>query len=222
MTHPHLFLAGHHLKVACGLYTHHGIYIGNNRVVHYAGKGAGLFDVGNSCVQNTSLESFADGRPVMIMLEPDAVFSRDDIVERALARVGEDDYSLLFNNCEHFVNWCIHGESKSYQARRAGATAGVVGGATWYRNASASKNTADLAASIRLAGNGVKAFTLSPGIISTLGGSSVTAGIGMGSGGTAVSAGLMAVSGVSVLPAAAAGLVVGGVIWGAGKLFDWW
>lgn len=31
------------------------------------------------------------------------------------ARLGEDDYRLLTNNCEHFCIWCLSGESRSEQ-----------------------------------------------------------------------------------------------------------
>ena len=30
-------------------------------------------------------------------------------------RLGEDCYSVLTNNCEHFCEWCVRGEHRSYQ-----------------------------------------------------------------------------------------------------------
>jgi Lecithin retinol acyltransferase len=30
-------------------------------------------------------------------------------------RLGESDYRLLTNNCEHFCNWCLSGVSRSAQ-----------------------------------------------------------------------------------------------------------
>ena len=27
-------------------------------------------------------------------------------LRRAMGRLGEQDYNLLFNNCEHFATWC--------------------------------------------------------------------------------------------------------------------
>jgi hypothetical protein len=38
-----------------------------------------------------------------------------DIVQRARSRLGECHYDLLNNNCEHFCNWCLRGESRSLQ-----------------------------------------------------------------------------------------------------------
>ncbi|WP_228369955.1 lecithin retinol acyltransferase family protein [Laribacter hongkongensis] len=37
----------------------------------------------------------------------------------AYRRLHEQGYSLLFNNCEHFVTWCIEGTSGSSQVRNA-------------------------------------------------------------------------------------------------------
>lgn len=46
------------------------------------------------------------------------LYSAKETVERALSRVGEDRYDLLFNNCEHFAIWCKTGVSESYQVQR--------------------------------------------------------------------------------------------------------
>ena len=58
-----------------------------------------------------------DGQVVAYLLDTGVTYSADEIVDRALDRVGEDDYNLVFNNCEHFANWCITGQAKSYQVR---------------------------------------------------------------------------------------------------------
>ena len=42
----------------------------------------------------------------------------DTVVHRARSRMGEDRYSLFSNNCEHFCEWCMHGEQRSYQVER--------------------------------------------------------------------------------------------------------
>lgn len=89
-------------------YQHHGIYIGEGKVIAY------LLDTG---VTVCSWEQFVDGDTVTVYEHDDALYSADKIVQRALSRVGEDDYNLVFNNCEHFANWCITGNAKSYQVR---------------------------------------------------------------------------------------------------------
>jgi hypothetical protein len=42
-------------------------------------------------------------------------FDQDEVVRRARLRLGEDRYSVLTNNCEHFCEWCVRGEHRSYQ-----------------------------------------------------------------------------------------------------------
>ena len=37
---------------------------------------------------------------------------------RAESRLGEGEYDLVFNNCEHFANWCRTGRSYSDQSDR--------------------------------------------------------------------------------------------------------
>lgn len=43
------------------------------------------------------------------------LYSPDETVERAKTRVGEKQYSLKNNNCEHFAIWCKTGISESHQ-----------------------------------------------------------------------------------------------------------
>ncbi|MCE9979674.1 MULTISPECIES: lecithin retinol acyltransferase family protein [Leclercia] len=43
------------------------------------------------------------------------LFSPDEVVERARKEIGEQQYSLLFNNCEHFAVWCKTGLLESEQ-----------------------------------------------------------------------------------------------------------
>lgn len=43
------------------------------------------------------------------------LYSAEETVQRAYERLGEDKYSLLFNNCEHFAIWCKTGISQSHQ-----------------------------------------------------------------------------------------------------------
>jgi hypothetical protein len=39
------------------------------------------------------------------------------VVQRAESRLGQSNYNLLFNNCEHFATWCKTGVSDSQQVR---------------------------------------------------------------------------------------------------------
>ncbi len=101
-------------------YTHHGFYLGDGSVIHYAGLSDDPTAEG-SHVQLTTLESFAAGDVIEIATHPEAKFSGEEVAERAVSRLGEDGYSVANNNCEHFCNWAIYGDHCSPQVNR-GAT----------------------------------------------------------------------------------------------------
>lgn len=52
---------------------------------------------------------------------------RRSAVKRALSRIGEKAYNLVFNNCEHFKNWVLNGEGVSKQAVSIGTGIAVTG-----------------------------------------------------------------------------------------------
>ena len=109
--------SGFHLKVSRGIYTHHGIYIGDNQVIHYSGF-AEAFKKG--AIEQTSLESFlggVDDFKVVNYPSHQNIYSPEEIVHRAQSCLGEDDYNLFFNNCEHFACWCVTGKSRSEQVQ---------------------------------------------------------------------------------------------------------
>ncbi len=95
-----------------GAYTHHGIYVGDKEVIHYAGLSEGL---NTAPVEKTSLSKFLDGNKYTIREHPYTKFSAGEIIKRAYSRLEEDNYNVIFNNCEHFVNWCIYDISRSEQ-----------------------------------------------------------------------------------------------------------
>jgi hypothetical protein len=107
---------GAHLVTPRFGYEHHGIYVGNGKVVHYAGLSRALLLRGP--VEEVTLEQFAGGHPVTIKNRPLPRFAPEEIVARARARLGEDRYRLTTNNCEHFCEWCLSGESRSEQVER--------------------------------------------------------------------------------------------------------
>jgi len=91
---------------------HHGIYVGGGKVVHYAGLACGLR---RRPVEEVSLDRFSRGRGIMVRACASAVFDQREVIRRARSRVGEDSYRILTNNCEHFCEWCLRGQHRSYQ-----------------------------------------------------------------------------------------------------------
>jgi hypothetical protein len=106
---------GAHLTTSRLGYTHHGVYVGHGRVVHYSGL-SGFWQCGP--VEEVPLSRFAVGRPVQIVDHDRSPYSSEEIVRRARSRIGENDYRLLTNNCEHFCNWSLCGVSRSAQVER--------------------------------------------------------------------------------------------------------
>jgi Lecithin retinol acyltransferase len=104
-------LASHVITPRRG-YLHHGIYVGDGQVVHYAGLAHGLR---RGPVEEVSLSCFTRGRPVWVKSGRPSNFDCLEIIRRARSRVGEDSYRLFSNNCEHFCEWCLRGENRSFQ-----------------------------------------------------------------------------------------------------------
>ncbi|APA88226.1 lecithin retinol acyltransferase family protein [Paraburkholderia sprentiae WSM5005] len=103
---------GAHLVTQRNGYEHHGIYVGNGRVVHYAGFAG---SVHRGPVEEVELARFAAGHSLSVRATPSAIYGGTEAVRRARSRLGENRYRLLTNNCEHFCAWCLLGESRSEQ-----------------------------------------------------------------------------------------------------------
>jgi len=103
---------GKHLVVNKGLYTHHGIGIGDDLVIHYSGLADGL-ETGPICL--VSLNEFSGGDEITIKNHSERKYSVTESIKRAENRLGENAYSVWGNNCEHFIEWCINGKHQSDQ-----------------------------------------------------------------------------------------------------------
>jgi hypothetical protein len=106
---------GSHLVTARRGFTHHGIYVGHGNVVHYKSSVGGL---ARGPVEEVSFARFSLGRAFWIRAHASPRFSGPEVARRALSRVGEDRYRLLTNNCEHFCEWCVEDEQRSFQVER--------------------------------------------------------------------------------------------------------
>lgn len=101
------------------VYEHHGIDCGDGTVIHYS-KAAG-----EPTVRRTSMAAFAQGNPVYLKRQP-VSFVPDVVLERAESRLGEQQYDLMTNNCEHFANWCKIGRNESEQLTNYGLGTGGI------------------------------------------------------------------------------------------------
>ncbi len=82
-------------------YEHHGIDFGDGTIVHYS-------KLGEAKIARTSRDAFAQGGTIYTK-HPDTAFIADIVIDRAQSRLGEQQYDLFFNNCEHFADWCKTG-----------------------------------------------------------------------------------------------------------------
>ncbi|MBR9911110.1 MAG: lecithin retinol acyltransferase family protein [Gammaproteobacteria bacterium] len=62
---------------------------------------------------SVELNKFWDG--VRGLAVADIDHSSAAVITRAKSRLGEKNFNLLFNNCEHFASWCVTGISNSDQ-----------------------------------------------------------------------------------------------------------
>ncbi|MDY6853783.1 MAG: lecithin retinol acyltransferase family protein [Thermodesulfobacteriota bacterium] len=104
-------------------YSHHGIYMGNNRVVHYTGNGGK--EKKSPRVKETVLEEFLKGGTLRRYKHKKRL-PQDETLKLAREYLTDGDYSLIFNNCEHFATYCATGKKKSRQVRFAIKSSSVV------------------------------------------------------------------------------------------------
>lgn len=137
-----LYKRGDLLEVPRTLFTHFGIYLGNNRVAHLIpdilpvvtkNKSAIAKMVTNNrlllgviakeaSVRVDSVADFAYGSQILIN-HMDTVCNQpaldgDEVARRAEKLLGAVTYSLLWYNCEHYVMYCRYGMAISYQTHQ--------------------------------------------------------------------------------------------------------
>jgi hypothetical protein len=120
-------LATQRYKLGLPAYTHHGIYVGDGQVIHYAGN-SGDPEADGEKIQLVTLEKFKAGQNVWSVPHPNSNHTGEQVVARARERLGENGYSVFSNNCEHFCNWAIDGSHTSQQVDVGTAFAAPLGG----------------------------------------------------------------------------------------------
>ncbi|XP_061626488.1 lecithin retinol acyltransferase a [Phyllopteryx taeniolatus] len=130
------------LEVPRTLFTHFGVYLGDNRVAHLipdilpaltddrrrlaTAVTNGRLIAGCLCRRATvrvdALEDFAYGSRILVNRADGAAGPKrakalpaEEAARRAEALLGSFPYSLLWNNCEHFVTHCRYGRAASRQ-----------------------------------------------------------------------------------------------------------
>ena len=110
---------GSHIRVWRGCYYHHGIYVGNDEVVQFGLPMDVYRDPKTVKVIKSPISEFLGGGFLEVRRydrkELKQKNSDEEIVRIALSKIGEGDYNILTNNCEHFCNFCIFGKKISTQ-----------------------------------------------------------------------------------------------------------
>ncbi|NXH99502.1 LRAT acyltransferase, partial [Pachycephala philippinensis] len=136
------FKRGDLLEVPRTLFIHFGIYLGENRVAHLmpdilpaiTGDRRQIQQVvtnkrlilgviaRTASVRVDTVEDFAYGGSILVnhmdRLFEDQVLGSEEAAHRAEKLVGATAYSLLWNNCEHFVTYCRYGAPVSFQTEK--------------------------------------------------------------------------------------------------------
>ena len=95
-----------------GIYWHHAIVKhvdeerGEIKTIEYIRTPSGKFQV---------MEKTHRFQEVTVYLMLHGSFDRDLVLSRAQSKIGEEQYNLFTNNCEHFAMWCITGRSSCDQ-----------------------------------------------------------------------------------------------------------
>ena len=106
---------GAHLIVKHFGYSHHGIYVGRGRVIHYSGF-AHLFK--KHPIEITSIEQFSFGKAIKVQFYANPRYKGRHVIRRMRSRMHENNYHLIINNCEHLCTWAITGVESSPQVIR--------------------------------------------------------------------------------------------------------
>ncbi|KAL3877389.1 hypothetical protein ACJMK2_035101 [Sinanodonta woodiana] len=101
------------IRIPREIYDHYAIYIGEGNVVHFGKdeKGNGVVkeeDFFKVC-KNSKAEKY---NYLDKYIRP---FDCKTIVARAMSMIGEKDYNLFSNNCEHMATSCRYGNKYSLQ-----------------------------------------------------------------------------------------------------------
>ena len=111
---------GDHIRVKRPLYYHHGIYVGEGKVIHYSGKDGDsverpeLVEVIESDMDFFLQDGIAEvAKPSL--KESLYCRSKKECVKLAKEALGRRGYNFLHNNCETLANECAYRKTLTSQ-----------------------------------------------------------------------------------------------------------
>lgn len=109
--------SGQIVRTKVSFYYHYGIFVSEDEIIQFGFPD----DVGKPADQikvlTTDIYTFLKGgileSGVPTKDELKKMCTPSEIIKTARSRIGEGGYDILHNNCEHFVNECAFGQSRS-------------------------------------------------------------------------------------------------------------
>jgi hypothetical protein len=218
---------GDHLVSSRTAYTHHGLYLGGDKVIHYSGFSE-AFDKGS--IEITSINDFKQGNSCTVKKHHSPIYDAKERVSRARGKLGEDSYNIVFNNCEHFVTWCFYGIKSSSQVNSVVAAAAVAANhiakqkdletvsTPVAQQAIAKFATQKAVSSVATSAIAKTALSSTAGTISGLATATAFTGATATTAVSAIAAGSVATAAAPIAIAVGVGIGVG---YGVKKVFDW-
>lgn len=110
-------LPGDHIYVrrTRRLYKHHGIYVGDGKVINVTGS---IREKVDPEVRETDLSRFLKGGTLK-RREYKERLPASETLRIARRHISDKSYSMIWNNCEHFATYCATGKRMSRQVRKA-------------------------------------------------------------------------------------------------------
>ena len=122
------YKAGDIIKIM-GVPIHWAVCIGGDDIVHYQKKdntkGKIIKESLQEYMRQKGMKSDSIEKGKMLLINP---LPPDEVVRRALSKLGDDAYNLAMSNCEHFAKWCKYDQFASTQAEATGSTIGITAG----------------------------------------------------------------------------------------------
>jgi len=114
---------GDHIRVKRSFYYHHGIYVGDNLVIHYTSlNDDGINDSNSVEVRKTTLDFFSKDSLVEVAklnkIEEKNKRSIDEILSLSNKAIGTKNYDFYKNNCEDFVNSILYKKDINTQLKK--------------------------------------------------------------------------------------------------------
>jgi len=100
------FIIGDHLVTPQPEGHHHGLFVGHDQVIHCLPSPVGEH---SGQLALTSLTEFRQQCAIEVRPHAMRLFSREESLTRAYARLSEGEQGQPFASAEQFVTWCIEG-----------------------------------------------------------------------------------------------------------------